>query len=215
MVRRACTFLVVAAVLAAASVARADLSRRGEYASPSALSDARPASLVVGVSPAAAIVQDGCASQSECVDYSFGGVYSSPDLLYNPYAVNRIEETDAGSEAAASSIHELPPAPGGATLLLSGLLSLGAIQLTRSARHVHLGVLPAWYHDACPDRIGHTVAFDFDMADMPVCFVADIAVTDVTANPPAFHKYLRESRSRIESQFVLPVIAPRGPPVIA
>ena len=132
-------------------------------------------------------------------------------MLFDPYTAALRDEA-AGE---ASNVRQLPAPPGGASLLLSGLLSIGAFHLARSARHLHLSALPAWYHEACPDRIGHTVAFDFDLTDMPVCFVAEIAATDVKANTPAFHEYLRESRSRIESQYILPIIAPRGPPVLA
>ncbi len=131
------------------------------------------------------------------------------DSLFNPYATALRDEA-----AEPSGVQQLPASPGGASLLLSGLLSIGAFHLARSARHLHLAALPAWYHEACPERIGHTVAFDFDLADMPVCFVAEIGATDVTDNVLSVHEYLRGPPSRIRSQFVLPVIAPRGPPII-
>lgn len=109
-------------------------------------------------------------------------------------------------------VWQLPAPPASSSLFVSALLSAGAFHLARKARHAHLAHLPAWYHEACPERIGHAVAFDFDLADMPVCFTAEIAPADAPDETPALHEYLRESHSRIESQFILPVIAPRGPP---
>jgi len=118
-------------------------------------------------------------------------------------------------DSSPSEVRELPGLPGSAGLFLSALLSVGAWHTIRKAGHLHLGSLPEWYHTACPERIGHTVAFDFDLANMPVCFTADIAATDVAASACRAHEYLRESRSRIRSQFILPVTAPRGPPTAA
>ncbi len=208
--------LLVAAVLTTTATVRAGLSS----ASSSEVAASTPGSIRSALlGDIAASDPPGCETEaasspagfSECAFGYAGFAGSRRELLFNPYTAALRDEA-AGEP---SEVQQLPAPPGGASLLLSGLLSLGAFQLGRSARHLHLAALPAWYHEACPERIGHTVAFDFDLADMPVCFLAEIAATDVTANTPAFHEFLRESGSRIESQFVLPVTAPRGPPAIA
>jgi len=129
------------------------------------------------------------------------------------------EQTTGGALASNRSatrgtakLVQVPALPGSSSLFLSAVLSAGALHLARKARNVHVGHLPAWYHDACPERIAHAVAFDFNLADMPVCFTAEMAAADVPDNTPAFHEYMREPRSRLELQFFLPVTAPRGPP---
>jgi len=121
--------------------------------------------------------------------------------------------SDNGSATGGNeTMVQVPALPGSSSLFLSAVLSAGALHLARKARNVHVGHLPAWYHDACPERIAHAVAFDFNLADIPVCFTAEMAAADVPDNTPAFHEYMREPRSRLELQFFLPVTAPRGPP---
>jgi hypothetical protein len=129
------------------------------------------------------------------------------------------EQTTGGASSGSGTatdgnekIVQVPALPGSSSLFLSAVLSAGALHLARKARNVHVGHLPAWYHDACPERIAHAVAFDFNLADMPVCFTAEMAAADVPDNTPAFREYVREPCSRLELQFFLPVIAPRGPP---
>ncbi len=124
--------------------------------------------------------------------------------------------SDTGIPASTNDhIWQVPALPGSSSLFLSAVLSAGALHLARKARNVHMGHLPAWYHDACPEQIAHAVVFDFDLADMPVCFTAEMAAAGVPDNTPAFHEYLREPCSRCEQQFFLPVTAPRGPPSVS
>lgn len=68
-----------------------------------------------------------------------------------------------------SAIHSLPPPPGSAACVLSGLLTLGLWGAGRSAKNLHLGALPTWYHAEGPHQVGHAVAFDFDGTVLPVC----------------------------------------------
>lgn len=72
------------------------------------------------------------------------------------------------------SARELPPPPSSAGLFVSAALSLGAWQVVRSARHLRLGCgpLPDWYHAGAPMQVGHTVAFELNYTDMPLCFAA-------------------------------------------
>ena len=111
---------------------------------------------------------------------------------------------------ASSAVLDLPPLPSSASLFLSAVLSLGAFHLARSARQVHLGALPQWYHDQCPAQIGHAVAFDMEFAPLAVC-----AFTGPNGQRPTFtYRIPREHRSRFDSQYYLLIEAPRGPPLL-
>ena len=112
---------------------------------------------------------------------------------------------------ASSAVLDLPPLPSSASLFLSAVLSLGAFHLARSARQVHLGALPQWYHDQCPAQIGHAVAFNMEFAPLAVC-----AFTGPDGERPAFtYRIPREHRSRFDSQSFLLIESPRGPPLVA
>lgn len=109
---------------------------------------------------------------------------------------------------------EAPPLPGSVALSLSGFLTLGAWQVARRARQVHLA-LPVWYHEGAPHRIGHAAAFEpgVSLEAVPACLCVPPAVS-----PPAgsyTRESSRESLSRFQSQFISPVTAPRGPPNLA
>ncbi len=112
---------------------------------------------------------------------------------------------------------ELPPPPGSATLVLSVLLPMGAWQLVRTARHWQFGTLPEWYHNACPDQIGHAVPapFDLSLSLQPVCALfAPPARPDADTANTRFDPH-RDIASRLRSQLTLPAAAPRGPPSLA
>jgi len=55
-------------------------------------------------------------------------------------------------------ISELPPGPGSGRLVCSGLLTLLAWPVFRSARHLHLGAAPCWLQTTAPAQIRHSVA---------------------------------------------------------
>ena len=63
-------------------------------------------------------------------------------------------------EQAAGPGPVAPGPPSSVALFLSGLGSLGMWQVGRSAKRLHFGHLPHWFHDGAPSRIGHTVLFD-------------------------------------------------------
>lgn len=108
-------------------------------------------------------------------------------------------------------VRELPPEPGAGLLTITGLLPLGAWQVLRSARKVHLGSLPAWYHPSAPHRIGHAVAYDLDVSLLPLCvFDTVCALDNARYGPPEFTH--RDCPRRPGSQYFLPATAPRGPP---
>ena len=72
------------------------------------------------------------------------------------------EQTAATQSPAAQtqSVQVLPPPPDSASLFVSALLSIGAWQALRNARHVSLGTLPEWYHEGAPAQLGHSRAAD-------------------------------------------------------
>ena len=199
---------MLAAVLAATAVARAGLAP----AQASAVQAAFDAAFAAAPQPVRVSTHES----------DVGGLASSLEKTFgHPATTERVgtrcpvislERASQGGEPEQAEVQQLPPTPSSSNLLLSGLLSLGAIGMARSAKHVHIGALPAWYHDACPERIGHTVAFDFEFTDLPVCFTADVAAADAANHPPGIHEYLRESRSRIEHQFILPRHRSAGAP---
>ena len=165
------------------------------------------ASLPVPAPVEAAAGREASAAKSDCLSWLEGSSGRTGEQ-----ATGRALADNGSSTGGNKKMVQVPALPGSSSLFLSAVLSAGALHLARKARNVHVGHLPAWYHDACPERIAHAVAFDFNLADMPVCFTAEMAAADVPDNTPAFREYVREPRSRLELQFVLAVTAPRGPP---
>lgn len=107
----------------------------------------------------------------------------------------------------------LPSAPSSVTLCLSAFAGFGVWQLTRSARKIHLGALPEWYHDGGPIQVGHVTPLDlsFDLSALPVChFEAPDPVGDRTPGPGWWLS--RAPRHPFHSQFTLLTADPRGPP---
>ncbi len=107
----------------------------------------------------------------------------------------------------AADIRELPPAPSSVRLFLSAMLSVGAWHLVRSARGIHFGALPEWYHEAAPDQIGYAVAFDLDFGTPRYCRFdrpADLR--------PGFARVPRDFDFRRYDQCFLTVVDTRGPP---
>lgn len=108
-------------------------------------------------------------------------------------------------------IRHLPASPDGMSLGLSGLLSMGVLQLVRAGRHnPNPSALPAWYHAAHRRGTARTAVFAVESL-RTLCFAPETAAIAAYG----FRKYQHESRSRIQPQFVLLAIAPRGPPAIA
>ncbi len=113
------------------------------------------------------------------------------------------------SRGESRAVRELPPAPGGATVVLSGLLTLIGVGAARSVRHMHLAALPAWYHTGAPDQIGHAVPYDLGQVVL-VCWY-DCSLLSVVPQP-VFRGHPREFDTRSPSQSFLTLVAPRGPP---
>jgi len=106
-------------------------------------------------------------------------------------------------------VRQGPGGPGTTGLFLSAILTLGACHLARSARHLHVGHLPAWYHADAPGQIGHAVVFDLEYAPVAVC-PFDERLPD--QRPMLAYRLPRELRSRADSQSFLLIESPRAPP---
>ena len=122
--------------------------------------------------------------------------------------------SDFGSASGTGQPAALPPAPESALLAMSGLLSLGAIQLGRNVRKLGLGTLPVeWYHDGGPAQVGHSTPFDLEagFSALPVCFFAE----PPEAGTAVLHRVrgLRPARGAVQCH--LTTESPRGPPNLA
>jgi hypothetical protein len=108
----------------------------------------------------------------------------------------------------------LPPAPNSALLAVSGLLSLGAIQLGRNVRKLHLSALPEWYHDGAT-QVGHSTPLDLDLgfthAALPVCAFAQPADP---IGPVRFGAQWLDA-ARCAPQFQPTPECPRAPPKVS
>jgi hypothetical protein len=120
--------------------------------------------------------------------------------------------SDTGEAAADSGevVIQLPPAPSSVALAITGMLPMGAWQLVRSARKMHLGSLPDWYHASAPERIGHATLLDLQTTDLPVC------VLEIPAPPePRFTGFDREAVGFPLLEYIPCATAPRGPPFLS
>ena len=108
-----------------------------------------------------------------------------------------------------AAVRGLPPEPDSATLFLFGLGSLGAWQLTRSARKFHLGAIPDWYHAGGPAQVGHAKPIDLDAPALHLC-----CFEQPTAEPPtACRRGWRPRARACRVQHFLTIGAPRAPPL--
>ncbi len=115
-------------------------------------------------------------------------------------------------ELGETQAWRLPPGPGGATLVLSVLLPMGAWRAVRSARQWQSMTAPDWYHTTCPSQVGHAIAVPahLDLSILPCCPLLTVTGTDAPKLPA--HDFVRAGRLRRPSQFRMPTAAPRGPP---
>ena len=117
----------------------------------------------------------------------------------------------AGSASLSehAEIRDLPPLPGSASLFLSAMLSIGGWHVLRSARHIHLGALPEWYHTDGPDQIGHTASFDLNFSALPLC-----CFEQPVGERPSLFRVRRDQRPRCDARSFVTPAAPRGPPAL-
>ena len=104
-------------------------------------------------------------------------------------------------------VRDLPPLPGSAGLFLSAMLSIGGWHMVRSARHIHLGALPEWYHAGGPAQVGHAVPCNLDFSAWPLC-----CFEQPVGERPCLYRVRRQHTPRCDAQCLLIIAAPRGPP---
>ncbi len=128
------------------------------------------------------------------------------------FLLTRLADAPQGFTGRSANRIRREPArdPGGLAWVLSGMLSVGVLQVGRGTRHLHFAAVPEWYHDGGQTQVGHPAPFDFDWSRMPLCRFEQLA----SATGPLFLRLLRGERSaRRDSQSsLLSVAAPRGPP---
>lgn len=170
-----------------------------------------------------------------CLVLSAGGVVAQADLTPTaPYAHTEAQCSAPSSVASATpaptlvdaahglplAIHvaaadppaviDLPDAPDSAALLLYALSTVGVWQITRYSRRLACSPAPDWYHTAAPERVGnaHVLSWDASDIDWPTCYGAE---------PPGEPEVVWSARServpRLPSR-AIPIIAPRGPPLV-
>ena len=111
--------------------------------------------------------------------------------------------------AEQNVIQRLPPGTGSATLALYAFGTFGLWHLGRSARKLHFGALPEWYHTGGPQQIGHAVPFDLDSGALPLC-----CFEQPVGQRPFLYRVRREQAPPLDAQFLF-TTAPRGPPVMS
>jgi hypothetical protein len=112
---------------------------------------------------------------------------------------------------AQDTVDQLPPGPSSLTLSLGALGFAGAFQLGRSARKLHAGALPHWYHTGGPVQVGRAtpMSLEFDLSALPMCTLDRLVI------PPV---HIHESWGvppPCRAQCVPVTMTPRGPPSYA
>ena len=186
--------LVLSLALVSAGIARADLA-------------SVPPRVAATAATTSVDTERGDFNEGRHADDVFWPAASLPDELLTP---------EAPPAPPRPSAQSLPSAPSSATLCLSAFAGFGVWQLSRSARKIHLGSLPEWYHDGGPAQVGHATPFDlsFNFSAFPVChFEAPEPAGD---RRPVPNWWLRHApRHPFHSQFTLLTADPRGPPTFS
>ncbi len=111
---------------------------------------------------------------------------------------------------AAPVVREIPAPPGGATLVMSGLLMVGAWELLRSVRN-SIGRPCGWYQDARAGQGYDALTVDDQPCEPKHIFVLETlsASVDARAIP---HNGWSGIPPRVQPRRFIPTVAPRGPP---
>lgn len=138
-----------------------------------------------------------------------------PDWGVDPFATPLVGGSIVGDEqespAATRVIRELPGLPSSSELFLSAMLGMGAWQLVRSTKHLHLASVPEWYHHGGPTQIGHAVPCDLQFAPAVLC-VFDRPAVGVTLRPERTWADYVPIKS--DQPFLRSSVALRGPPLL-
>lgn len=139
-------------------------------------------------------------------------VYRADCLPELPHTGSRFSvEEDSGQSVSTSGTGcVLTERQDSLELCLYALAGLALCKSAPCVRRLSLGVVPGWYHDGGPFRIGHTVAISPDCLSTPlVCLVQPDEAQEELA--PKYHAGTIEPLWR-KSQFISSVLRARGPP---
>jgi len=141
--------------------------------------------------------------------------FIQPDWDVDPFAAplgaGSIVGDERESTAATRVIRELPGLPSSTELFLSAMLGMGAWQLVRTTKHLHLASVPEWYHHGGPVQIGHAVPCDLQFAPAVLC-VFDRPAVGVTLCPERTWADYVPIKS--DQPFLRSSVALRGPPLL-
>jgi hypothetical protein len=136
------------------------------------------------------------------------GVFPRPNRPLSVWPAEHLHSKGSTGDSVLS----VPAGPGSASLFLFALGGLGAWNLGRSARKLHLGCLPEWYHSGGPRQVGHATPLDLDfhLATAPLCRLEVPAA--IGGNVSSQWWSWRERAVGLSAQQVLHSADPRGPP---
>ena len=130
----------------------------------------------------------------------------------------QLAHSDHHAENPECTVQTLPPAPDGASLVLSGLMTLGAVHLARNARQVnlarvlHVAVVPDWYHTDAK-ALGSCVPYSLEQPVQPPCLTEALLSVLETHNRGPCDGPARQALAAA-SQCALKNSVPRGPPTL-
>lgn len=208
MLRRKLTIPILVVVLAATGVVRADLQTTPSDALRSLIAEPTCPLGPDGLGIGASRTTEKAAPRRVVL-----GPVERAQAAASPLASHPVDRSAPCYRQAAlddeTTVLTVPPAPSSLKLILSGLVSLGAVQLARSMRQVHFAALPEWYHTACPDRVGIAVPLELDHATPPLCvFDRPVAEPDRATHPRPVCVAVWQP----VYETVLTLTAPRSPP---
>ena len=130
---------------------------------------------------------------------TLGGTFPQPSAA--------AAETD---EHGAVAVVGMPAGPGSLSLFLAAIGGLGAWQFGRSAKNLHLGHVPEWYHAGGPAQIGHVSPIDPDFSALTVCLFEQPDDAPPIRRALGLVRYLP-----CQTQFLPAATAPRAPPLLS
>lgn len=175
------------------------------------------AAAAVAAVPAAADLDESPLTWDEAVPLVDPAALQFPDLIasvdFSRSAAGLAPQVSGLEPDAPGVAYELPPPPGGAQIVLSFLLPLGAWGAIRSARSANLASLPEWYHVTAPERVNHSAVFELDFPQMTLHWVATLVDTSAASVQPftAFPRGRDVPRAGV-SQHIRRLASPRAPP---
>jgi len=135
----------------------------------------------------------------------------SPDEFGSPAAAER-PGVPGDSGIPQGGVLELPPPPSSSALALTGLAGLASLRGLRAARGLQFGVFPAWCYGLSPVGCDVDISLDGTWSALPA-FVMDAVAASIRDHQPR-PPIAWVLPSRLVSQHLPPISAPRGPPPI-